>query len=457
MDDAGAVSTHQDQPSQISIRLWWATGVTLLLLVATPFVIVGLHVRKHQRLVSLSDKLRNCAEWGESPVPNWLNWLPEWLSKPFFKRLDRLVLVNTDQVDEFVTLLREASGIPRIVMLITAPPGTLKLIADRHRLIDLTLVTTELTTDDAAQLTRMRSLEYVQITPTMHGTVNDWSWVHRLPDLRQLRVGSWDSTCHLGDADVRAIARCPRTVQVYAKLDNVAAESIGELICATQLRILQLSGEFRIVVPAEAIAGPVLKEVHFESRILDDESLEWLTTLSQVEYIRIVSDLVAFRFSGKSLPPSVEQLYANSPRLDDDSLEAVAGAVGLRLASFDSGTFTETGLRHFLKLPKLDMLDIGDTRSITEREIRILASLPRRPRLDLGLSAARHPGGRPRDVNPLSDETKRILHLLVPYLNDGQAFRCLDVNGISLFDHREGNPEFSHDNVERIFLERSNR
>ncbi|MDB5342364.1 MAG: hypothetical protein JWP89_741 [Schlesneria sp.] len=335
------------------IRLTWVGCCVATLTVIT---LIGSQYLSNRRLMIMT-KQTNLRE----PNPA-ITWQRRW-----FISLERLVGVDTEMALFFrptellvqeldttdakiVEVLQASSGLQSITIHNRdLPQRALKVIADRHDPQTLQFRLPVISHEDAACLSRMKSLKFVSFGQfDRQSRENDWSWLKHLPDLETLNVTLWSAN----RADVLALSQSPAVRNLSLSGDGVTDETLILFCNAPQLQSLDVEGpEVRLHFADGQQLPQSLTELELQWTAIDDQSLAAIAKLPRLRRVSIyggkITD-VAF----VSQLPGLKQLWLNSlSDLTDEGLTSLSQSQSLTEILVEHCDTTPTALIHLNAIP----------------------------------------------------------------------------------------------------------
>ncbi|HEY4261234.1 MAG TPA: hypothetical protein VGM98_13800, partial [Schlesneria sp.] len=238
------------------------------------------------------------------------------------------------------------------------PEGALKVIADRHDPQAFQFRLPVISHEDAACLSRMKSLNFVSFGQfDRQSRENDWSWLKYLPDLETLNVTLWSAS----QADLLALSQSPAVRNLSLSGDGVTDENLIQFSHASQLQSLDVEGPGVRLHFADGKQLPQsLIELELQWTAIDDQSQAAIAKLPRLRRIAIyggkITD-VAF----VSQLPGLKQLWLDSLEyLTDEGLMSLSQSTSLTEIHVDRCDTTPKALIHLNAIPNWTEIRFDD-------------------------------------------------------------------------------------------------
>jgi hypothetical protein len=341
------------------VRLTW---VGCCVATVTAITLIGSQYLSNRRLM----KLTNLRE--HDPA---ITWQRRW-----FISLERLIGVDTEMAlffrptellvqdhettdEKIIEVLQASSGLQSIAIHNRdLPQGALKVIADRHDPQTFQFRLPVISHEDAACLSRMKSLKFVSFGQfERQSRENDWSWLKDLPTLKTLNVTLWGAS----PADVLALPQCPAAHDISLSGDGVTDENLIQFSHASQLQSLDVEGpEVRLHFPDGKQLPQSLTELELQWTGIDDRSQAAIAKLPRLRRVSIyggkITD-VAF----VSQLPGLKQLWLDSlSDLTDEGLKSLGQSTSLTEIHVDRCDTTPSALIHLNAIPNWTEIRFDD-------------------------------------------------------------------------------------------------
>jgi hypothetical protein len=272
-----------------------------------------------------------------------------------------------------VEVLRASSGLQSIAIHNRdLPHGVLKVIADRHDPQTLQFRLPVISHEDAACLSRMKSLKFVSFGQfERHSRENDWSWLKHLPDLETLNVTLWGAS----QADVVALSQSPAAHNLSLSGDGVTDETLILFCDSPQLQSLDIEGsEVRLHFADGKQLPQSLTELELQWTAIDDQSQAAIAKLPRLQRVSISGGKITDVAFVAQLPALRQLWLSGLPDLTDEGLKSLSQSQSLTEILLDHCGTTPNALIQLNAVPNWTQIHFEDVifrRSVGERKTEI--------------------------------------------------------------------------------------